>query len=381
MQGLASAVPFYGTTYLRHASGAYLAMEDQRLRLSRERFPLRLECFEGDRFYIVHRERREVAEYYGGTLNTAPDSGYTVQHWRLFATRDGALLIEHADRGMYLGMGEDGQLALLAAKTPTDAIRFYLEESAFTEGLPYVEVLSGDGHVALRVCPEVLSLTDRAWLASLADAVSEAASAMSYLTLFFPFPQIEVRAYTDCAEWGYVFREMPIIHVNRRAFLEDVEKMRRRDTRDVSFGLLHELSHLFDRERWMFDGEALANMKVAYALLRLGATAAPAEFPAEVTFNGNTLAEGLYSQDGRLADLRGRFFTSLSAKLMEIAGEVGWEAVRSAFIGFPNMNFSPRIERFSAFLDRIGEASGRDVRAMLSPEEWEVIRRNLCENT
>jgi hypothetical protein len=204
---------------------------------------------------------------------------------------------------------------------------------------------------------------------------------MAYLTLFFPFPRIEVRAYTDCAEWGYVFREMPVIHVNRRAFLEDVEKMRRRGTRDVSFGLLHELSHLFDRERWMFDGEALANMKVAYALLALGATAAPAEFPAEVTFDHSTLAEGLYSQDGRLCELRGRFFTSLSAKLIEIAGRVGWEAVRSAFIGFPNMNFSPRIERFYTFLDRIGEASGQNVRAMLSPEEWAVVERNLREDT
>ena len=377
MANVTRVPPFHGTACLRHASSSYLAIRDGRLCLQGEPFPFRIECFEGNRFYLVHRDRREVAEYYGGTLNSAPDSGYTEQHWQLYHLASGAILIEHADSEQFLGRAAGGELTLMPTGSEA-TLSFFLEDAALTPGLPYLEISGREGSICLRMAPEVLSIVSRAFLAEWATALEGAMHAMAELTGWLPHKKIEVRAYTDCAAWGYVFREKPVIHVNRDAMAEDLAKMQARGGRDLSFGILHEMSHLFDKACWLFDGEALANLKIPYALARLGATAAPAEFPADVTFDHRTLGEGLYRLDGRLTEERGRFFTSFAAKLIEIADEVGWAAVREAFCGFPPMEGVTHEKRLACFLTRLGNAAGRRGDMLLSPQEWEIVRKNLA---
>lgn len=369
--------PFYGTACLRHASGAYLSMHDGRLCLQSKPFTLRIECFEGTRFYIASAKGRELAEYYGGALKTAPDTGYTEQHWQLYHLASGAVLIEHADSEQFLGSAH-GELSLLPAGSE-QTLSFFLEDAALTPGLPYIEILGREGLICLRMEPSVLTIVTPAWLSDWATALEGAAHAMEELTGWLPFRRIEVRAYTDCAAWGYIYREKPVIHVNRTAMAEDLAKMHARGTRDLSFGILHELSHLFDKECWMFDGEALANLKIPYALARLGATAAPAEYPADTTFDHTTLVKGLYHLDGQLTEERGRFCSSLAAKLIEIADAVGWAAARTAFCGFPPMAGADRMARLLCFLARLADAAGKPADTLLSPQEIEIVRRNLAQ--
>ena len=370
--------PFYGTACLRHASGAYLSMHEGRLCLQSNPFPLRIECFEGTRFYIASAVGRELAEYYGGVLKTAPDSGYTEQHWQLYHLASGAILIEHADSERFLGAEAGGELSLLSTGSE-QILAFFLEDATLTPGLPYVEILGREGLICLRMDPAVLTIVTPAWLGSWATALEGAAHAMAELTGWLPFGKIEVRAYTDCAAWGYVYREKPVIHVNRAAMAEDLAKMHSRGAHDLSFGVLHELSHLFDKECWMFDGEALANLKIPYALARLGATAAPAEYPADTTFDHATLLNALYGLDGQLTEERGRFCSSLAARLIEIANAVGWAAVRYAFCGFPPLVGVDHMARLECFLSRLADASGNPTDAMLSPKEIEIVRKNLAK--
>ena len=157
----------------------------------------------------------------------------------------------------------------------------------------------------------------------------------------------------------------------------EIARMRARNSKDLSFGTLHEISHLFDQERWLFEGEALANFKIPYALHICGATAAPADRSLDVRLNAKNFVEEMYRVDGRLEEDRGRFCASLAAKLIEIAETIGWNAVTKTFQTFPPIDSETRIRKFEIFISRLGEVSGFDVYAMISAREWEIIRREL----
>ena len=369
--------PCYGTAYIRHKNGQYFAIRDGLLCLSNTPFLWQIEAYENNRFYLKNSAGYMLAEYWWGTLKSAVDSGYTEQHWYLYTTCDGELFIEHADsQGKFLRKGEEGNLTIGEC---CEESAFFLENASLTEGVPYIEVIGATGFISLRLDPTIYRLANRQWLQRWANALEDTAYAMSRLVGWVPAPRIEIRAYTNCSAWGYVFCPKPIVHVNRRCMEEDIEKMRQRDSLDLSFGVLHEISHLFDKANWMFDGEALANLKLPYALRIVGATASPAEFSAFETFSGDRLYESLYHLDGRIEERRGRFCASFSAKLMEVADKAGWNALAKTFYEMEHIEGESRFACFQRFLTCWGKHAGMDVYAMFSSREWEIIQEELSK--
>ncbi len=189
-----------------------------------------------------------------------------------------------------------------------------------------------------------------------------------------PFQTIEVRTYTNCNSWGYIYYGKPVVHVNNECMINEVIRMRKQKSRDTSFGMLHELSHLFDKHDWMFDGEALSNIKIPYILYEQDFTVS-LNNGDEVGYHN--YAEGLYKEHGKLDNVYGLFCSSLAAKITEITYTIGWVPIIKTFKNFPSIKNESKLARFELFIDNLSQYSNIDVRNMFSNEEWNTVIKNL----
>ena len=367
--------PCYGTTYIRHINGLYLGMKDKTLCLSNERFLWRVEIFENDRFYLKDISGHEHAEYWWNNIQVALDSGYTEQHWYIHR-KDNLILLEHADSAKFLHYSYDNNLVVCEENNYKEGFYFTFENESFTDGYPYIEIPSITNKIALRVEPTILNIVNHNWLKDWANDLEKAYYSLARLVGFEPFPTIEIRGYTNCNTWGYIYYGKPVIHINKDCLENEIIRMRKRKVRDISFGTLHELSHLFDKHEWLFDGEALANIKIPFVLHELDFTVSLSNHSNEETFTYNNYIEELYKEHGRLDNVKNLFCSSLAAKMTEIAVNIGWDAFAKTFRNFPPIENQSRMYRFEAFINKLSEYSGKDVRSMFSEAEWNSINNN-----
>lgn len=369
--------PCYGTAYIRHLNGLYLAMNDSGICLSRDRFLWRIESWENDRFYIRDMSGHDQLEFYGGRVQKALDSGYTEQHWRIYRGNNDFLFFEHADSDrFFLSCSEDNQ-PVMREGCNNESCCFTLEEDCLTPGYPYLEFSSKTRKLILRVESTVLYYANQAWLEDWLNDLERAYYSLSRLVGFYPFPQIEIRAYTNCNTWGYVFYGKPVVHINNTCLEQDIRRMRRFKNKDISFGTLHEISHLFDRECWVFDCEVTANVKLGYVLHELDFNASLSPQTDHAELNKRSYADELYREHGRLDHVKGLFCSALTAKLLEIADVIGWEAFVKTFKNFPDNGDMPRLKKFEVFMSLLGNYSGKDVRSMFTAAEWETVENHL----
>ena len=250
---------------------------------------------------------------------------------------------------------------------------FIFEDESLTEGKPYIQINSNTDKISLRFEPTILSIANEEWLKEYANNLEKAVYSLSRLVGFMPFPQIEFRCYTNCNSWGYIYYGKPVVHINNKDFYNDIIRMRKDKSKNISFGALHEISHLFDKYYWIFDGEAIANIKLPYVLHELG-------FVTELsnrTITYENYVDELYSEHGRLDNVKGLFCSALAAKMTEIAKEIGWEAYFNVFRNFPEHNNESKIYRFELFINKLNEYSNRDIRSMFSENEWKSIENHL----
>ena len=158
--------------------------------------------------------------------------------------------------------------------------------------------------------------------------------------------------------------------------LDEVIRMRRQKIRDVSFGFLHELSHLFDRPDWNFDGEALANIKIPFILYEQGFKV---YLNKDVELNYYNYSDELYKEHGRLDNIKGLFCSSLAAKITEITYTIGWDAFFKTFRNFPNLENESKVVKFETFIQKLTEYSNKDVFKMFSDAEWDSVISNLSK--
>ncbi|MBQ8689627.1 MAG: hypothetical protein IJ515_04610 [Clostridia bacterium] len=370
--------PCYGTAYIRHINGLYLSMKDGNICLSKERFLWSVEVFENDRFYLGEISGHDKFEYWYGKFQTSVDSGYTEQHWRLYTKGDN-VVIEHADSNAFIFFSNEENLVLKDGSVDNDGYYFCFEEPALTNGYPYVEVNSITNKIALRFEPSILRIVNREWLIDWANDLEKAMYSFSRLVGFMPFQRIEIRTYTNCNSWGYIFYDKPIVHVNNKDMEKEVIRMRKLKTRDISFGVSHEISHLFDKASWIFEAEATANLKLAYVLYELGYTASLNVHNEGQTFSYDNYADLLYEEHGSLDNVKCLFSSALVAKLVKIAQNIGWEPFCQTFRSFPYMQEDPALVRFEMLINKLSEYSNTDVRAMFTDAEWSAVYSFLSE--
>jgi len=150
---------------------------------------------------------------------------------------------------------------------------------------------------------------------------------------------------------------------------------------DWSFGILHEISHDFDLDnRWNWDAEFWANLKMYYAVETLNAKVSqdrdyigPELKQYYQTNSGSsydkTLKNGVYSSDG------------LVYKFIAIKERVGWEPFKQTFRYFINLNSIPdsKLDKFNLFLDKLTDFSGVTVRDMFTQAEMDAITAELSK--
>ena len=369
--------PCYGTAYIRHINGLYLAMNNDGICFSKERFLWRIEAWQDDRFYIRDISGHDQLEYYGGRVSKALDSGYTEQHWYIYRSQNGFVLFEHADSNhLFLSCSEENA-PIMREGYYDESCCFTFEEECLSAGYPYLEFGSKTRKIILRVEPTILYYANKEWLEDFLCELERTYYSLSRLTGFYPYPQIEIRAYTNCNTWGYVFTGKPVVHINNTCMEEDIIRMRKYKNRGLSFGTLHEISHLFDKESWVFDCEALANIKLGYVLHELDFNTSLAPGAEYAELNKNSYANELYAEHGRLDNVKGLFCSALAAKLVEIASVIGWEAFIQTFRSFPELYGETRLKKLEVFLSLLGKHSGRDVRGMFTDAEWQTVEKNL----
>ncbi len=148
---------------------------------------------------------------------------------------------------------------------------------------------------------------------------------------------------------------------------------------------IHEISHNFDSDRWIFDNETLAFIKLAYVLETLNGKvyrvdtqkwysgAEYANFLKTDWFEGydESIKKGIYMPAG------------LASILLDIKTQTGWEAFSRTFKYFGGLPESlvPQTEggKLNLFLTQLKKYSGKDVFGMITGADKEVLKTNFGE--
>ena len=158
---------------------------------------------------------------------------------------------------------------------------------------------------------------------------------------------------------------------------------------DWSFGILHEMGHLFDLDnRWVFDKEFWANTKMVYVLETLNAKlVSPNYIGKDIyklfktdsinSYDKNLgLSPPIYDRDYSGDDTDDH--DGLTYKFIEIKNRIGWDAFKKTFRYFNNSSASSipstNDAKFDMFISRLTTESGQDVSQMFTTEQLKVIR-------
>ena len=161
--------------------------------------------------------------------------------------------------------------------------------------------------------------------------------------------------------------------------------MRRLSQDDWGDTPMHELSHVFDRARWNFDAETLAQFKLYYVVEQLNAKVYRPD-----RYDNNS--EGWYTGENYYDLLKhDRYFDSYDASfnsgnyasegfaviLIDIQREIGWEPFKKTFRYFSNLSSSQILhdegEILKLFLTKLKDYSGEDVLDMITIRDTGII--------
>lgn len=152
---------------------------------------------------------------------------------------------------------------------------------------------------------------------------------------------------------------------------------------------MHELSHVFDNEKWVFDAETLAQLKLYYAAEQLNAKIYnPARY--------DNISQGWYTGENYYRLLKhdryldsydnsfekGRYASEgFAAVMVEIAKVTGWEAFKKTFRYFSSLSDSQipqdNGEKLNLFLTKLKDYSGKFVLNYISDRDKTIIKNHF----
>ncbi len=291
--------------------------------------------------------------------------------------------------------------------TPTGITHFQLEMTrrGSDQCLQYI---SDKGHIALRLPKTAATrgrLTDargQQW----ANDVELAYEAFIELTSYTPYDDIIVKAFAPSSYMAYILggsspqfgRTYNTITVGTSGqpnaknswFVTDIRCLVLRgwgEHRDVNFGVLHEMGHMFDDSRgWKFETEMQTDMKLVYVLDKYGFCAVPSGAAPTTVYTGENILEDCYFAAGRtLRDMPTDQFTDDNYNIIEASGvfiriknEITWEPFKKAFAWYQANVGSSEVpsrngDRFEFFVQKLDEYSEKDVRSLFEGNEYENL--------
>lgn len=145
----------------------------------------------------------------------------------------------------------------------------------------------------------------------------------------------------------------------------------------------HEISHNFDNPKWVFEAEALANLKVYYYYSVTGDAMGVAghnqiwrgkEFKNYMKSYANRI-KGHINYDAAMAQNVYSPY-SLAYNLGDIADKIGWEPYKKTFAYFESLEAKQvpkdRLDKLNLFLSKLKDFSGKDIFAMLNTKEYQI---------
>lgn len=354
----------------RNSAGQYLAASGRKLTLSSTPYVWSAARVSGDMYQLRCDADRtlmldvENADFsVGTTVSLCEDTGYDAQYWQLQMTGDGRCHIVSAPHPE-LALSTSGGFRLSGQSSGEQ----WTVQCVRTDRAKYFETTSRGGEVTLQTEYRMLDLISRQRLQKWADDLETAYGDYAELTGWQPYTHVYYNMYEDLEYWGYA-TSTDTLHIDRDCIYEDVRDHLSKRKNDWNFGLLHEMSHLFDMDKpWNFHAEVVCDYKLAYVLVKNNATAIPSELPASVENAGWGILDVYQRMDFPLSQSLSIF--NLAGKLAEITKQTGWDAAKRMFRNYPAEIPATAAAQLELFVEQLGKAGGVDARAMFTDAEW-----------
>ena len=363
-----------GSRYtLQNAGGKYLAASGDALTLSDKPFVWYALPAAGDSFTLhLDNNRAYMLDVSNGWFEEGNrvviygDGGYEAQRWKLYQSgKDTWQLVCSLHPELALSASSGGAALQKRGNAGTN----WQLTLVGTERGNYMEIVGRSDVITMRLERRVLDVLSRARLQKWVNDLETAYADYAELTGWTPYRHVYINMLAPETAWGYAC-EGGIIQIDADDIYEDLSLNFARRKNDWNFGLLHELSHLFeaDSRPWDFHAEVLADYKFAYVMTKNNCAAVPADWYSDKREYTGWDVIDVYRGDGPLKDTLTVF--SLSGKLSEVMKEIGWDAAKQMFRSYPDTtNLTPE-ENFTLFISLLSQYSGKDVRAMFTDAEW-----------
>lgn len=362
-----------GCYTLQNEDGRYLAASGETLTLSDKpfiwyaapaasgSFTLRLDS---KRTHMLDVSNAWFEE--GNRVSIYDGTGNDAQHWRLYRSGEGRWqLVCSLHPELALSVSSGGA----ALQKRDSAGRGWQLAQVRTERHRYMEIEGRSGVITMRLEHRVLDVLSRTRLQKWVNDLETAYADYAELTGWTPYQHVYLNLTDPETNWGYAGKD-GVIQVDADCIYEDLSLHFARRRNDWNFGLLHEISHLFeaDGRPWDFHAEVLADYKLAYVMTKNNCAAVPADwYNDKKEYTGWDVIE-VYRGDGPLKNTLTVF--SLCGKLSEVMKEIGWDAAKQMFRNYPDTAGLTSAENFELFIRLLSQYSGRDVRAMFTDAEW-----------
>ena len=363
-----------GSRYtLQNTDGKYLAASGDALTLSDKPFTWYALPAAGDSFTLhLDNKRAYMLDVSNGWFEEGNrvviygDGGYEAQRWKLYQSgKDTWQLVCSLHPELALSASSGGAVLQKRGNAGTN----WQLTLVGTERGNYMEIVGRSDVITMRLERRVLDVLSRARLQKWVNDLETAYADYAELTGWTPYGHVYINMLAPETAWGYAC-EGGIIQIDADCIYEDLRLNFTRRKNDWNFGLLHELSHLFeaDSRPWDFHAEVLADYKLAYVMTKNNCAAVPADWYSDNREYTGWDVIDVYRGDGPLKDTLTVF--SLCGKLSEVMKEIGWDAAKQTFRNYPDTtNLTPE-ENFMLFIDLLSQYSGKDVRAMFTDAEW-----------
>lgn len=363
-----------GSRYtLQNAGGKYLAASGDALTLSDKPFVWYALPAAGDSFTLhLDNNRAYMLDVSNGWFEEGNrvviygDGGYEAQRWKLYQSgKDTWQLVCSLHPELALSASSGGAVLQKRGNAGTN----WQLTLVGTERGNYMEIVGRSDVITMRLERRVLDVLSRARLQKWVNDLETAYADYAELTGWTPYRHVYINMLAPETAWGYAC-EGGIVQIDADDIYEDLSLNFARRKNDWNFGLLHELSHLFeaDSRPWDFHAEVLADYKLAYVMTKNNCAAVPADWYSDKREYTGWDVIDVYRGDGPLKDTLTIF--SLCGKLSEVMKEIGWDASKQTFRSYPDTtNLTPE-ENFTLFISLLSQYSGKDVRAMFTDAEW-----------
>jgi len=236
-----------------------------------------------------------------------------------------------------------------ACSTDEEDYDFIRESEHFIFEIPY-------SYLPTQISPANL----QRWLSHL-DAAYESYAELTGLTPCGGQKIKIVEASGTMYGWAWVYGGHPYIYWNPECISSELKSIDEFD--NWSFGILHEIGHLFDKDsepNWVFHGEVTANLKVVYAIdvlldchYNMGGYRYSLQDMYDYFYNWSIQDDG---DDDRYTD-------KITLAFINVARRYGWSVFTQAFKSYsddsyPYAGSNCGAEKYNEFVDRLEYFSG-----------------------